>query len=275
MAPDAGAGGVERVEAFFAGHAFDPHRHDTYALGVTLAGVQRFGYRGAVSDSLHGDLIVLHPDEVHDGRAGAEGGFRYRMAYVEPRVLRAALGERARALPFVRQAVQADERLRSALVRLLSDLDRPLEPVEADGALAGLADALLALDRSAAGRTTRVRADAAAERAREFLDANLHRTVASAELEAAAGLDRFETARAFRRRFGTSPHRYLTMRRLGRARALIRSGETLAEAAAECGFADQSHMTRQFRAAFGMPPGRWRSMQALGPAREVPDPVRR
>jgi hypothetical protein len=38
---------LERVEAYFEGHAFDPHRHDTYALGVMLSGVQRFDYRGA------------------------------------------------------------------------------------------------------------------------------------------------------------------------------------------------------------------------------------
>lgn len=91
MAPE--GDGLERVEAFFEGHAFDPHRHDTYALGVTLAGVQRFDYRGAQADSLTGDLIVIHPDEVHNGRAGAEGGFRYRMAYLQPRLVRDAAGD--------------------------------------------------------------------------------------------------------------------------------------------------------------------------------------
>ena len=37
------------------------------------------------------------------------------------------------------------------------------------------------------------------------------------------------------------------MRRLDRARALIRDGVPLADAALACGFADQSHMTRQFK----------------------------
>lgn len=34
--------GIERIEARFHGNAYAPHRHDTYALGVTLAGVQTF-----------------------------------------------------------------------------------------------------------------------------------------------------------------------------------------------------------------------------------------
>jgi AraC-like ligand binding domain len=89
--------GIERIEAFFAGHAYDPHRHDTYALGFTISGVQSFDYRGARADSLAGDAIVLHPDEMHDGRSGAEYGFSYRMLYVEPRLIAEALGGKARA----------------------------------------------------------------------------------------------------------------------------------------------------------------------------------
>src|SRR5882757_5701537 len=78
----ADSAGLTRIEAFFHGHAYDPHQHDTYAIGITLAGVQSFAYRGARADSLAGDVILLHPDEPHDGHAGAESGFRYRMAYV-------------------------------------------------------------------------------------------------------------------------------------------------------------------------------------------------
>jgi AraC-like DNA-binding protein len=47
------------------------------------------------------------------------------------------------------------------------------------------------------------------------------------------------------------------MRRLDRARALIRRGTPLVEAALASGFADQSHMTRHFKKAYGLSPGRW------------------
>jgi AraC-like DNA-binding protein len=52
------------------------------------------------------------------------------------------------------------------------------------------------------------------------------------------------------------------MRRLSRARVLIRKGWSLAEAAAACGFADQSHMTRHFKNAYGLSPGRWTAIMA-------------
>ncbi len=249
--------GLERIEAFFCGHAYDPHRHDTYAIGHTLQGVQAFDYRGAKRVSTAGKLIVLHPDERHDGHAGIAQGFVYRMAYIEPRLIRDALAGRAGALPFVPGAICGDRRLRRALHLALDDLERPLEPLQRDAAVLAIAEALLAL-AGGGKRDSRANCALAVERARAFLETAAEHSVESSDLEAVSGLDRYELARQFRARLGTSPYRYLTLRRLDRARAAIRAGRSLAEAAADSGFADQSHMTRQFRAAFGLPPGQWR-----------------
>jgi AraC-like DNA-binding protein len=248
--------GFERVEAGFTGHAFDPHRHDSYAIGFTLRGVQAFRYRGTAAHSLPGQVFVLHPDELHDGHAGTGAGFGYRLLYVAPRLIREALGGR-RALPFVRDAVSRHARIAAAIRPALADLDAPLEELLLDQVLADLADALAAADPSAARRPPAPRHGRAVDLARQLLDAAADRPVPAAALEAATGLDRYALARQFRACLGTSPHRYLVMRRLDRARALIRRGTPLAEAAAACGFADQSHMSRQFKRAFGMPPGRW------------------
>lgn len=253
--------GIERIEAFFTGHAYDTHRHDTYAIGYTISGVQSFDYRGAQRDSTPGDLIVLHPDELHNGRAGIASGFRYRMAYLEPGLIMDALAGRASATPFIGNAVCRDGSLMRALVALLGDLDHALEPLERDQAVGALAEALLRLDPSCALAGTETVAMRACERARDFLGESREEAIDSAMLEAVTGLDRYALARQFRRRYGTSPYHYLVMRRLERARLLIRRGEALADAAAASGFADQSHMTRHFRRAYGQSPGRWRAMQ--------------
>lgn len=61
-------GKIERIEAYFGGYGYAPHRHDTYAIGLTLAGVQSFQYRRAQRHSLPGTILVLHPDELHMAR---------------------------------------------------------------------------------------------------------------------------------------------------------------------------------------------------------------
>lgn len=249
--------GIERAEAFFAGHGFEPHRHDTYAIGLTLAGVQSFGYRGATRHSLPGQSVVLHPDELHDGRAGTDDGFRYRIAYIAPRLIQQALGGTGRPLPFVSDAVSDDPQLKSSIAPILEDLDAPLDALEIDEASLDIATALARLDQSDRRAAVESISDRVVASARAFLDAAPGRAVTSEELEALSGLSRFSLARHFRACLGTSPYRYLTMRRLDGARRRMLAGMPLAEAAAECGFADQSHMTRQFKRAYGVTPGGW------------------
>lgn len=252
--------GIQRIEAFFSGEAYAPHRHDTYSIGYTIVGVQSFDYRGTRLDSTPGRVIVLHPDEIHNGEAGTEQGFHYRMLYIEPSMIREALGRPTSALPFVRDAVLDDPRLFQIVHSALSEMDAAMEPIALDGITAHLTDSLLANDASTIGSAHNVIDTRAVRLAREYLQANICRTVASHELEHVTGQDRYELARQFRKAYGTSPYRYLTMRRLDKARFDIAAGLTLADAAINAGFSDQAHMTRRFKANFGLSPGCWQRL---------------
>ncbi len=123
-----GADGIERLAASMAGDAFSPHRHDTYAIGMTLTGVQTFHYRGEQRHCLPGEWHVLHPDELHDGAAGTDEGFGYRIFYVDPCLVQEALG--GAPLPFVADPVIARHDVDPALVAWLAYMDEPLGDFE-------------------------------------------------------------------------------------------------------------------------------------------------
>ncbi|HUJ76737.1 MAG TPA: AraC family transcriptional regulator, partial [bacterium] len=250
--------GFERMEAFFAGHGFEPHRHDTYAIGITLRGVQSFRYRGAARHGTPGQVFVLHPDETHDGHAGTPAGFQYRVLYVAPRQIQEALGGRCQPLPFLRDAVSGNQRLAAAIQAAFARQE--LDELRVDEWVLEIAEVLAAAAGQAPGRPPTAVHRRAVQMAREFLDAHLERVPASAELERVTGLSRYTLARHFRACLGTSPYRYLILRRLERGRALILAGVGLAEAALACGFADQSHLTRHFKKAYGLTPGRWTAL---------------
>jgi AraC-like DNA-binding protein len=266
-------GGVELLRAWFAGPAFARHRHDTYAIGVTEAGLQVFDYRGRVERSTPGEVVVLHPDEAHDGRAGGSEGFGYRIVYVEPaRIAQAVRAIRGYAapLPFVREPVSRNETLARAVTAAFRAAP---EPLALDALVVRLAEGLIAGEPGGRPAHPPRRLDhAALERARAFLDAR-RAVVRSTELEAVTGLSRYELARQFRARYATSPYRYSLLRRLDFARDRLRGGAPLAEVALASGFADQAHLTRMFRSAYGVTPGRYADLRGADPPARRPTPA--
>ena len=255
--------GVQALQAWFGGRGFDRHRHDTYAIGLTDSGVQAFDYRGITEASLPGQVVVLHPDETHDGRAGTHDGFGYRIVYVAPaRIQEAARAIRGgpSALPFVKEPVTVNAALASAIAGAFR---LEPEPLATDALVLALTEALLDADPSCAVGVRPPRVDTRAVfRARAFLEAETTRVISSRELEQVSGLTRYELARQFRAALGTSPYRYSLLRRLDAARERLRGGEAPAEVALAAGFADQAHMTRHFKSAFGLAPARYRRLEA-------------
>jgi hypothetical protein len=180
--------GVELLSAWFAGEAYQKHRHDTYAVGVTDSGVQVFDYRGSTHASTPGQVVVLYPDEVHDGRAGSGEGFGYRIVYVEPSILIEAVWDlrgKPYPLPFVGKPVSTN----TILSRAIEEAFRgPLESLAVDSLILNLAEGLMAGERGAVRPAVSRRVDVpAVDRARQFLDAERTRVVHSTELTPSRG----------------------------------------------------------------------------------------
>jgi AraC family transcriptional regulator len=88
----------------------------------------------------------------------------------------------------------------------------------------------------------------------EFIDQHLDAALSIDDLAQEADLSPFHFARAFKRTMGEGPHRFVTRRRIERARELLVSGISPAEAALACGFSGQSHFTQRFREFTGITP---------------------
>ena len=86
-----------------------------------------------------------------------------------------------------------------------------------------------------------------------------HSMLSIADIAASSGLSREAYSRKFARYVGMSPHAYRIVARLNAARRQLRDGAAVAETAADCGFADQSHFGRHFFRAFGVTPGAYRN----------------
>lgn len=86
LAQDADTG-IESIRAHFRGHAYDPHWHESFLVGVTEQGVQQFHCRRVKHLSTPGKVILLEPGELLDGHAPTDEGFTYSMLYLDPQWL--------------------------------------------------------------------------------------------------------------------------------------------------------------------------------------------
>lgn len=97
------------------------------------------------------------------------------------------------------------------------------------------------------------------------IDSHLSEHLAVADLAAMVGLTRSHFSRAFQRMTGDPPQRFITKRRISRARDLLSSEKvSLAEIAAQVGFSSQAHFSTVFRKDIGTTPARYRAAFGSG-----------
>lgn len=259
-------GGLELVEAIHPAPRFGRHAHATYAIGVVSWGANRFRYRGGWHTAPAGELCTVTPDEPHTVEPVAGLGFAYRCLYPSADLLRGAAEavshRRVRGTLLLPPVI--DDAGTAAMVSAIFDAEASGEPrLQRETRLLTLL-ARMAVRHAAAPVTPRDPPQHASgiSRARDHLAGHLAESVSLATLAGIAGIDPFALVRGFSRAYGLPPHAWQVQERVRRAKALLRAGHTPAEAAAEAGFADQSHLTRHFKRLLGFTPGRYRRAMA-------------
>jgi AraC family transcriptional regulator len=93
----------------------------------------------------------------------------------------------------------------------------------------------------------------------DYVDAHLGLDLGLPELAKLAQMNVDSFIRAFKQSMGVPPHRYVLLRRIDRARALLRvRGLSIPDIAAASGFGTQSSFTRAFQRLMGLNPREYR-----------------
>jgi len=203
-------------------------------------------------EAIRGNLITVNPEEVHDGTpVGQERS--WSMLYLSRQLVGSVVADFTEGRLATRElhapVVADDSMAKLFLATREAALDSEQDAIFEERLIALLGFLLGAIPVAIAADDRRI------IQIRERIDDDPAGDHPLAELAILADLSRFQTLRAFARLTGLTPHAYVTQRRLDATRRLIRAGVPLAAAAAEAGFADQSHMHRIFVARHGYTPG--------------------
>jgi len=251
--------GVELYHAHIDRYAFEPHSHDAFGIGVIDHGAERFRYRGSQHLASTGSLVMMNPDEIHTGQSETEGGWFYRMIYIEPQVFAELTGEQDR---WFTDVVRHDPRSAQQLSHLLSGLWRSDDPLARDGMMLALTDLLSPHSRVA----HRLRTEPAHrfDIVKSYLLANYANTITLDELAALVSLSPYHFLRKFKAQHHVTPHQMLMAVRLNEAKHMLSRGIPAAQVAFSAGLTDQAHLTRAFANRYGITPVRYQKQVTVG-----------
>ncbi|WP_409295839.1 helix-turn-helix domain-containing protein [Pseudomonas sp. KCJK8670] len=225
------------------------HSHESFSIGVITGGRSRYLTGDTQVEVSAGTTVLMNPGVVHTCNPIEGEAWSYLMLFVD--------------LPWLQKlgfelpghTCSTSPRLYGRLLQVFASLFDDAEPQR---------EALLATFFTDLpgylGAPTRVSASGhpRLETAAAFIRAHRTDPLSLEDICAAAGLSRAYLIRAFRQRFGLTPHGYLVDQRVQHARAQLRQGRAIAEVAVEAGFADQAHLQRVFKQHLAATPGHYR-----------------
>lgn len=229
---------------------YGPHSHESFSIGVVTGGRSTYLNGHQWRELAAGATVLMNPGAVHACNPIADERWSYLMLYVDLPWLQA----QGFVLPV---ATWSDcPRLYGHLLEVFGQLFDG-HTVNAEAMLKTFFRALPVYLEVPEPRP--LSAHPQLETAAAFIRAHRLDPLSLEDICAAAGLSRAYLIRAFRRRFGLTPHGYLIDQRVQHARAELRRGRGIAEVALEAGFADQAHLQRAFKQHLAATPGHYRS----------------
>ncbi|WP_168792204.1 AraC family transcriptional regulator [Paraburkholderia aromaticivorans] len=238
------------------------HSHETFSIGAVTGGRSEYLNRHAREWIGAGAVVMMNPDDVHACNPVADERWSYRMMHVDVAWLTGLQHELGfsenHAFRAFSQTMTTDAGLFDGLNRLHAILvDRDADMLRKQSAaitffseVQNTLNPAVLPDHDASRQLTR---------AAEFIAENCTRSLKLEDICEAAGLSASHLIRAFKQRYGMTPHAYLINRRIQYSRAQLKRGRVIADVALDAGFADQAHLQRTFKRLVAATPGQYRS----------------
>ena len=203
-------------------------------------------------------MVMMPPDELHDGHSKLESGYQVSVFSVSPQWFGdlADHSENGHVLSFS-ELILSDQATFLQLRNLhgllinpnISQLAQDCLPFEGFSTI---------VDRYAQfGSKTQVKLGTqSVSTLKDYLMANLDQPVRLEQLSELCDLTTTQFQRHFKNKMGITPYAWLSRLRMEQGMRLIKSGIGGTEVAHQVGFYDQAHFSKAFKTAFGVSPSK-------------------
>jgi len=240
---------------------YGKHAHEAFSIGIVTSGRCIYLNGKTRTPVGAGSVVVMNPGDAHACNPSHDELWSYRMLYVDVPWLigiQQDLGiSRDQHFRPSSTTLSTQPELYVGLRRLYDILtDERAERLEKHGAaLAFMTEVQQALSPAP---DLPLHGHRGLERAAQFIRDNHTRSLKLEEICSAADLSPSYLIRAFKDKYGLTPHAYLTNCRIEFSRTQLRRGRPIAEVALAAGFSDQAHLQRSFKMLVAATPGQYR-----------------
>lgn len=236
-------------------HDYPPHIHEAFCLVIVLRGTETHICRGKSFQAVSGNLLVINANEAHSSKSVNS---EYRVIYISPEELKNLASEitgRNSEKPYFSEPIIKDSETFQSLLDFHLKLEQKVSPLELESEYLSVIGRLIERqNRHHSSLESIGKEPHYVETIRDYLSANYAENISLSELASLTNLSPFHLLRVFRKQTGVPPHEFQTQLRINQASRLLRQGYSIADAALETGFFDQSHLTRNFKRITGMTP---------------------
>ncbi|MBA5764104.1 AraC family transcriptional regulator [Vibrio sp. 404] len=247
---------INLIEARYQHFSFQRHYHLDFHIGLITQGEQKFHHQGCTHHVGHGQVVIMQPDELHDGHSVLDSGYQTKVFSLDPKWFsELAHEEKPQQVVTFRQAVLNDPTIFNQLYHLhqllandnLSQLAKDCLPLEGFEQL---------FKHYGYGEAPQVQqlGSQSTEILKEFIWQNIDQPIRLEQLSALCELTPTQFQRHFKAKLGISPYAWLSRLRLEKAMKLLRDGHSATQVAHQVGFYDQAHFSKAFKTSFGITP---------------------
>jgi len=237
-------------------HYFPKHYHETYSVALLTHGAKNFLVNGKNNTLDDTKIATMNPYEIHSGEAITEGGWNQLVILFDEHSTRkfATENELKRDEFIFENGVKEDLLFRNEVVNQCTNITNSCSDMEKEQSFQLLMGAIFRRENLMKNiRYMNVKGVRQAV-SKMHDEPSVKHTLD--ELSSCAGMSKFHFLRSFKDATGMTPHAYLSVMRVERAkRLLMSSSKPIADIAADCGFADQAHLNRSYKKIYETTPG--------------------
>lgn len=239
-------------------HFFPKHYHETYSIAMLFNGAKNFSTKHESGILDENNLATMNPGEIHYGDSVTKEGWNQAVILFDRKSADKFIEEndlKAQELVFCK-TIKNNLKYRAEMQEVyysIANSENEMEKEQHFQTMLGLV-----FSKEKEKNVQKVYSNISGIRKTiELMNEEPSAKHTLDELAETADMSKFHFLRTFKDATGMTPHAYLNVLRVERARMkMLTTSLNLADISAECGFSDQAHFTRAYKKVYGTPPGR-------------------